>query len=179
MKGYCIAQDVRNALAPLAQQDDNATAAQLSDPELNDAIAEAEGIVDTYISRQYTVVIGDVQVALNPDFPDSLTTIQVGSAPIRGITRDVAAYLSALTHAKGKDMGEDDPIRLRFGVAMGMLKDIRDGKVLLPADAFPPTDQSGDVTVLNQYEPAMFRPSDVGLYPGGYNPQVYVPLRGW
>lgn len=179
MKGYCTAQDVRNALAPLDQQDEVATAARLSDPQLNDAIAEAEGIVDTYISMRYTVSLVPTEIIPDPDFPDTTTTVDVASAPIRGATRDIAAVLAALTSNKGKDMTEDDPIRFRYGIAMGVLTAIRSGKANLDPDFFPPVDQDSDVEVVNLYEPAMFGPSDVGLWPAGYAPQILSPLRRW
>jgi len=179
MKGYCTAADVRNALAPLDQQDDAGTAARLADQQINDGIEEAEGVVDNYISTRYSVTIVQVSVVLDPNFPNTLTTINVASAPIRFITRDIAAYLLALTSSKGRNMTEDDPVRLRYGVALGLLVNIRDGRADLDETVFPPVSEASDVEVVNLYEPAMFSPADVGLWPGGYSPQVNIPYRSW
>jgi hypothetical protein len=78
-------------------------------------------------------------------------------------------------------MEPDDPIRLRYGVAIGLLTSIRDGVYDLPSDLFPPVaaDANTGIEVVNQYEPAMFHPSDVGLWSAGSGAQVYIPAQRW
>lgn len=170
MKGYCTAADVRLALAPLSDYNDVATAAKLTDPQIEDAISEAEGIVDSYTSARYTIpLVGTI--------PSPITA----PAPVRGLTRSVAAYLAALTFRKNKDLTEDDPIRLRYGVALGVLTSIRDRKANLDEEVFLPVDdESQGVTVVNLYEGTLFTMADVGLVPdpSSYS-RVAIPLRGW
>lgn len=178
MKGYCTARDVRLALAPLDQFDEMATGARLEDSQIDDGISEAEGIVDLHVAMRYTINVIDV-FEPNPDDPGNMIAVRVAPDPLRGVTRSVAAYLITLTHQKSKDMTEDDPIRLRYAMAMDLLRSIRDGKSRLSVDTFPPVSQTGDITVVNLYEPKLFGMSDVGIASAGSDPQVYIPYRRW
>jgi hypothetical protein len=175
MKGYCTPADVRLALAPLDEWDENATAARLTDDQIDDAITEAEGMVDSFVSARYIIPLEDLEDATDPD---NIVVWVVSPQPIRGLTRTVAAYLIALTHSKSKSIEEDDPIRLRYATAMQTLGMIKSGAADLPDD-FPTKDVTGDITIVNMYEGQLFTMSDVGLVPAGYDPQVYVPYRRW
>lgn len=177
MKGYCTVRDVRMALAPIADWAKTATAAILSDEQITDAINEAEGIIDGYISRRYLVTLIESE---EPDPNNQGQTIEVLAAPVpvRGFARNIAAYLAALTHYQNKDLTEDNPVRLRYGVALTSLIAIRDDKADLPS-TFPPAGSTGTGgEVFNLYEGTMFGFDSVGLsYGPGYSPQVYVDNR--
>jgi phage gp36-like protein len=183
MGEYCTIRDVRLALTPSADAEAKDTAASLPDWQIEDAISEAEGWVNTYILARYT--IPSVEVSENPpeDVPDAGILVSfVAPSPVRGWTRDIAAYLATLTFRKHKDLGKDDPVRLRYAMVVALLEAIRDGKSDLPSATFPPADvdsTSQGVHVENLYEGKLFSPDDFGLgYGAPYQgPQVYWPVR--
>lgn len=181
---YSSVIDVRLALTPGAKSDDKETAAGFADSQLIDAIAEADGVIKTYLNRYYTIPTANVEV---PDpastVQDPLPNITVVAAPypVRGWSRDIAAYLAQLTFRKHKDLPEDDPIRLRFGMAMANLDLVRKRGILLDPTDFPPTDtgasQSG-VFVENTYEGKLFDAEDFGLVAGGVSrPGILWPYE--
>lgn len=177
MKGYCATRDVRLALAPLDEFAEQSTAAVLTDPQIDDAIEEAEGIVDSFVLKRFTIVTYEVDV-INPADPLETWVFTVAPVPIRGITRNIAAYLCALTFRKNKDLPEDDPIRLRYALSMDMLRAIRYRTADLPIDFPPVGDTSQGVYVANLYEGDLFSLSDFGLgYGAQYDPQVILPAR--
>lgn len=178
MGTYCVVRDVRLALTPSADAENKETAANLPDWQIEDAILEAEGVVNTHVLARYTIPV--VEVTENVDGTDE--TFVVAPSPIRGWARDIAAFLATLTFRKNKDLGKDDPIRLRFMWVMQMLTDIRDGKMNLPGGVFPPaTDANATegVFVENLYTGTLFGPEDFGLgYGAPYSgPQVYWPVK--
>lgn len=183
MGTYCTVRDVRLALTPSADSADTQTASSLPDWQIEDAIEEAEGWVNTYVLARYT--IPSVEVTIDPpeDNPDEgPQTFDVAPSPVRGWTRDIAAYLATLTFRRHKDLSKDDPVRLRYMMVMQMLEAIRDGKSGLPPAVFPPADEDANtqgVHVENLYEGKLFGPDDFGLgYGAPYSgPQVYWPVK--
>lgn len=183
MGEYCTVRDVRLALTPSADENGKETAASLPDWQIEDAIGEAEGWVNTYLMTRYT--IPTVEVTENPpeDDPDAgPITYNIAPSPVRGWTRDIAAFLATLTFRKSKDLTEDDPVRLRYMMVLSALEAIRDHKMNLPGASFPPaeTDENAQgVHVENLYEGKLFSPDDFGLgYGAPYQgPQVYWPVR--
>lgn len=173
MKGYCTVRDVRLALAPIADWAKAATATSLTDEQISDAIEEAEGVVDNYIGRRYTVPLIEFEED-DPENPGNVFEFVAAPVPVRGITRNVAAFLIALTHYQNKDMPEDNPVRLRYGVALSQLLAIRDDKADLPG-TFPPVGNSGNGgEIFNLYEGTMFGLDSVGLGYGNRYTQVYI-----
>ncbi len=179
MYTYCTLRDVRAALTPGASSTDIETAAGFDDWQIEDGIEEAEGIVNAHVLSRYTIPTGEVEVE-DPENPGNTLVWVVAPSPVRGWTRDIAAWLVTLTHRKSKDIGEDDPVRLRYLMVMGMLEDIRDRKSSLPGSVFPPAEEDSvsAVFVENLYEGKLFDPEDFGLgYGAPYRgPQVYWPL---
>lgn len=180
MYTYCTLRDVRAALTPGALATDKETAASFEDWQIADGIEEAEGIVNAHILARYTVPTGEVEV-INPEDPDETWVWVVAPSPVRGWTRDIAAWLVTLTHRKSKDIEEDDPVRLRYQMSLDMLIAIRDRKASLPGSVFPPTDEDNvqGVYVQNLYEGNLFGLEDFNLgYAGDvYAPQVYWPVK--
>lgn len=180
---YSSVQDVRLALTPGALPSNQETAASFQDAQLEDAIREADGIIDTYISQWYTVPTVEETVP-DVDNPPNQVTQTVAPYPVRGWSRSIAAYLATLTFMKHKDVGEDDPVRLRYNMAIAMLTSIRDRESYLNPNVFPPVEDpvaaNQGVYVINPYEGELFEPSDFRLAPEGYsNPQVLWPNHRW
>lgn len=176
MTAYCSAQDVRNALTSGGDKTDKETAAGLPDWQIADAIEEASAIVETHISTRYKIEVKDGEQTVGTQTVD----IEVADAPVRWWTRDIAAFLATLTFRKGKDLAEDDPIRLRFNMAMGFLTAVRDGSMNLPN--FPGADTSGDaqgVEVFNKYEGTLFEPEDLGLSAASDSTRRVMFARRW
>lgn len=180
MSTYCTLRDVRAALTPGADPASNDTAAGFADWQIEDGILEAEGIVNAHILSRYGIPTGEVE-EVNPDDPDEVWVWVVAPSPVRGWTRDIAAWLVTLTHRKSKDIEEDDPVRLRYQMSLDMLVAIRDGKMFLPGSVFPPTEEpsNNSVHIENLYEGELFGPEDFGLGygPAYQGPQVYWPVR--
>lgn len=179
MGSYCTVRDVRTALTPNAvetAEERPETAAGLPDWQIEDAILEAEGVVNSYIATRYTITPIDVTNEANPDAdpPAPFDPFKTAPSPLRGWTRDIAAYLATLTHRQNKDIGDDDPVRLRFNLVMGFLKDVRDRSMNLPLPVADATDDQG-VYVENLYEGRMFGLDDVGLGYEGRSSQRFIP----
>lgn len=167
---YSQPVDVRNALAPgvWAAPDDGppprtGTAADLSDAQLADAIAEADGLIDAYLGGRYATPVDPVGGQ--------------APAPVRWWSRDIAAYNATLTNRKGKDLSPTDPVALRYAQTMSALTATRDGKssLSLPQNAGP-GGTSGAATPLNPYSGQLFGPTDFDLYPAN---QPYGPSPFW
>lgn len=175
MATYCTTPDVRAALTPGGLDDDDQTAASLADWQINDAIDEAEGLINAYL-QDYTITPITLEVP-DEDDPNNIGVWLVAPDPVRYWTRDVAAYLAALTFRKSVDLAEDDPIRLRFTMVMGLLADVRAGKSTLP---LPTNEDSGhQVEIFNLYEGTLFGPEDFNLGPDQQNVQVLIPRYAW
>lgn len=177
---FSTVTDVRLALTPGAVADDTETAASLTDYQLTDAIREADGIVKTYLGRYYVVDSFDQDEPSQADINVSVT-VNAAAYPVRGWSRDIAAFLAALTFRKHKDLTEDDPIRLRYGMAMANLDLVRQRQIILDPSDFPAvsvdSSQSG-VFVENTYEGTLFAPEDFRLVPGGVpSPQALWPFE--
>lgn len=175
MVEFCTVRDVRAALTPNASASDTETGAKLPDWQIEDAIVEAEGTIRAYLGTRYLIEPVDITEP-NPDDPTEEWTFKAAPPPIRSWTRDIAAYLVALTYRKNKDLTEDDPIRLRYNMVHGFLEAVRDREMNIP---LPPadTDDQG-VHVENLYEGKLFTLEDVGLeQAGSADAQRYWPYR--
>jgi len=161
MATYCTPADVRAALTPGGVTDQDQTAASLDDWQLLDAIDEAEGVINGYF-KGYEIIV-EIHEEVDPDDPNNTTGFTAAPDPVRRWTRDVAAYLAALTFRKNKDLPEDDPIRLRFAMVMGLLADVRTGIIIPP---LPVVVGGGHkVEIFNLYEGTLFSPEDFNLGP--------------
>lgn len=130
---YSQVGDVREALTPGAGTTGTNTAADLSDDQITDAIAEADAVIGGFVGGTYTT-------------PPSLVTYW---------SRDIAAFLATLTWRKSKDVSNDDPIVRRYQLALLQLQGIAKGNTLVP-----PPDQSnneGVGYVSNQYDGSLFQ----------------------
>ena len=169
MPEYCTIKDVRYALTPDGDKTDKSTAASLPDAQIEDAINEAEDTIRAFIASRYKIVIAEVE--------DGNEYVSVAPKPLRGWCRDLAAFLAALTFRRNKDLGEDDPIRLRWAMVMGFLKDVRDGKMDLDLPGPDDDTDSQGVHVENLYQGKLFGMEDVGLGYDGSHTQRFEPYR--
>ena len=175
MGEYCTVRDVRNALTPDAAVANSGTAAELEDWQIEDAINEAEGIVQSYLASRYVIVSEEVEEP-NPEDPSETWVSFVAPDPVRAWTRNIAAYLAALTYRRNRDLGEDDPIRLRYALTMANLLAVREGEMDID---LPGTETGGSaVHVENLYTGDLFGLEDVGLgYEGSSSSQRLWPYR--
>ena len=155
---YSTVTDVRNALAPGGQW--TGTAATLEDPEIEDAIRQADSRIHSYLRLRYEIPVEMVEQG-DPPQPH-----EVAPAPVRYWSRDIAAYLATLTFKRNKDVSPDDPVRLRHNAAMSELTDARKGVITLPFP--PPVPDDSSVTVVNQYVGRLFGPEDFDLTHAGH-----------
>lgn len=157
---YCSVEDVREALTPGGVSSPGGdTAASLRDDQIEDAITQASGRVDLYLSQRYvTPVVGA---------PDATMT------QLKMWTRDLAAYLGTLTKRKAADIDDNNPVIRRYKNAINDLQMLRDNQAQIDAPLITSTQQ--DIAeVVNLYAGTMFWPGDYSVGPdrspyGPYN----------
>lgn len=149
---YATPTTVREALSPEGDTGP-ATAAQLSDDQLNDAIAEATSEIDAVVK--------------GAPFAD-------GEEPaiIKAIARDVAGYLATLTHRQGNPLPPEHPVALRYKRAEALLAAAAAGKLDLTEEVETEA-RGGNVAVVNPYEGDLFTFEDLGL--GPMPPDAFPP----
>lgn len=180
---FATVRDVRLALTPGGSSTGSATAASLSNTQIEDALAEAAGIVRTYVERRYSipepetvVVVGEAPVGQE----NTVETVPLAPYPVRGWTRNIAAYLASLTFSENQDVVADDPVRLRYNLTMEDLEKVQSG--VLSLDLPGVGGGSGDgtgVSVVNILPTPLFGLSDAHLVLGGSSPQILAPYRRW
>lgn len=182
MATYCTVRDVRIALTPggvdpSASNPRGETAASLEDWQIIDAINEAEGIINTYVAKRYTITPVEIE-EVNPEDPMETWVNMVAPSPLRGWTRTVAAWLATLTYRQSKDIGEDDPVRLRYNMVMGMLSAVSKGEIFLNLPLVGEDGESGAYAE-NLYEGKLFDLMDFGLGVGDryVRPQYVIPSQ--
>lgn len=153
---YCSVTDVRNALVQDGQTTGTNTAADMDDQTIQDAIAEASTIVDTYVGGPY---------APTDSVPDMVTYW----------TRDVAAFLATCTWRKSKDFQPLDPVLLRYQQALGRLAGVFAGTTAMPSTQMPTSDVY-EGTIVNPISQTLFYPWQFDLYGRGGGAGV---MAGW
>lgn len=178
---YCTVFDVRAALTPGASANDKATAAGLKNWQIEEAIAEATGVLDLYLFNRYTYAVTEQEVIASIDDQGEPVKEQaeVAPNPVRAWTRNIAAYLATLTFLQNKDLDAKDPVALRYAMTVGQLQAVKEGTLDIPG--LDPTAGGDGVHVENLYEGTLFGPEDFMLTPEGVvpSPNVIWPLRGW
>lgn len=160
---YAMPDDVRKVLSPNGEPDDLQTAAGYSDAILSDMIKRAEAKVHTYLAKRYTIPV------------DAVTFDQDGI--LCDWTAVIAAYFATLAFSQGQDVGQDDPVRLRYNDTMKTLDRIQSGN-LSPAWPIESTNTTNDLTVVNRYNGEMFTPDDFDLG-DSRRPYGWGVLPGW
>jgi phage gp36-like protein len=142
------------------------TAADLSSTQITDAIAEADAVIDGYLSGIYVTPVLAVETLI--------------PHPVDYWSRDIAAYLATCTYRGQMDIQSTDPISLRYNAVMAFLKDVSTGKASLPLPRNTAgSDAAGNGAAdspINPYIGDLWDPSDFSLYPA-YSPALGGP--GW
>ena len=155
---YSTPQEVRLALVPTGDGGQPTapthTAADLTDEQLADAIAEGDSIIDGYLGGRYTTPVEPVSGTV--------------PAPLAMWSRSLAAYFATLAYRRGQDFADTDPVARRYNAVMLALKDVEAGKLLLPL----PQPGGGTGTALsavgqavNPYIGDLWTPEDFDLTP--------------
>lgn len=183
MATYCTVRDVRTALTPgvAVLNAPGKDPSDLPDWQIIDAIDAAEGVVNAHTAARYVIVPTEVEVPEPTDGDPANTEMRfIAPTPIRSWTRDIAAWYLTLTFNRAKDIKEDDPIRLRMGLVMKLLGDVRDRKSILP---LPPVTDADNVTsgaeVYNLYEGTLFGPEDFNLTTDSGRNQRFIRSARW
>lgn len=155
---YTTPAEVRLALLPSSDGSIPSplsnTAADLTDAQMDDAIAEASATIDGYIGGFYAVPVADAgDPAATPH-------------PIDFWARNIAAYLATLTYRQSMDFTDTDPIARRYKDTLGALQAVAAGKMKLQI----PQNETGNSAVavgdaFNPYVGDLWDPQDFSLSP--------------
>jgi phage gp36-like protein len=139
---YATPETVRQALSPEGDTS-SATAASLTDEQLNDAISEATSEIDSMVKGA-------------PFADNAVPTV------VSAIARDVAAYLATLSLRKNVEVPNDHPVALRYRRAEALLTAAAKGQLDLSGD---PEATDGEPFAQNMYEGDLFTLEGMGLGP--------------
>lgn len=182
---YSTVVEVRNALSPAPDgspwEDGDApdsnnptgTAADLSNDQLQDAIAEADALIDTYIGALYVAPVVN-------DFTG--TPYLVTPHPLDYWSRNIAAYNASLTFRMSQDFTDQDPVARRWLATMAALTLVMKNQLILniPGNV---SDSAGEGagSPVNPYYGTMFEPDDFSLahfpaggFPFGFGGDAYL-----
>lgn len=183
---YSTVVEVRNALSPAPDgspwedgdqpdpQNSTFTAADLSNDQLQDAIAEADALIDSFLGMFYIVPVVN---GLDG------TPLTAPIVPLAYWSRNLAAYYGTLVYRKSQDFTDTDPVARRYAATIGYLQLVAQSKIVLP---FPAniTDSAGEGagSPINVYGGQdMFQPRDFSLafghgdgFPWGFGGDAYL-----
>lgn len=159
------------------------TAADFTDAQLVDFIAEADAMIDGYIGRFYTVPVARIITdEANAGLGDGAGIGNVPH-PIDYWSRNLAAYYATLSQRKSQDFTADDPIRQRYTATMQALDAIATGKIRLsiPDNTTSAAGVGAGSAINPTYVGNLFGPDDFNLHP--VNPMWPLwpdnPGRNW
>lgn len=145
---------VRQALVPTSDGSLPATptntAADLTDAQLQNAIDEADAVIDGYLGNYYAVPVQPVNGA-TPN-------------PLPFWSRNIAAYVATLSYRGSQDFTDTDPIARRYKDTLAALQQVAMGKMKLSL----PDNQTGNAAegagqVFNPYVGDLWTPDDFNL----------------
>ena len=176
---YSTVKMVRQALVPSSDgsvpDPVSNTAADLSDAQLQDAIAEADSTIDGYIGRYYAV---PVQAKITGDDTDG--TVGAIPHPIDYWSRNIAAYNATLTFRGSQDFEDNDPVARRYTATINALVAVSKGQVGLQ---LPDNTSTNSATAagapFNPYVGDLFDPCDFNLRPLNPAWPVVPAFGGW
>ena len=146
---YCLPSDIRSNVA--GTDDGTGTCAQLTDDQLNLAIAQAGAKVSAYVGSDFEVDAANPVIIV----PPLVFTIAV----------QLATFYATLTYRKGKDLSQFDPVYLGYQDATKTLGDIVTGLIeVAPTAPADPVYAPGHVV---NTVPKSFRYEDSGVVPDG------------
>lgn len=141
------------------------TAADFSDAQISDAIAEADALIDGYLGGFYATPVAQ-----------SGTPLAIPH-PVDYWSRNIAAYTATLTHRGSQDFSDQDPIYRRYVATMEALKAVSAGKMTLQIPTNT-TATSGGMAgpAYNPYAGTLFTVDDFDVNPGWSS---YLPGPFW
>lgn len=156
--GYSTVAEVRSALTPAPTlATGRGSAAEFSDVQLEDAIAQADSRIDSYIGARYVTPVSPlVPIATPPVYPNVIVYL----------SRDLAGYLATLTYRGNQDMSDNNPVYRRFADAMQLLMAVAKGQASLDIPGNIGDDSSqGAGDPINPYQGDLFHIRDFDLRP--------------
>lgn len=160
---YCTVDDVRAVLSAQGVSD-TASAASLSDDDLQAAIDDTSSEVDARLAVRYDVPFDD----------DRETEAKPVPRLVRNITRDIAAYKATLTYRRGAPLETTDPAQLRYNAATKLLSLVVNGQATLGLENSPSEDQPSiarEGATYNRNIGPMFGPEELGIGPAILRPR--------
>lgn len=163
---YSTVNAVRQALFPFPAGYDGTnppnpisnTPADLQNTQIQDAITEADSIVDAYITKYYLTPVAEVLAS------DGVTLVV--PHPIDYFSRNIAAYNATLMYRMGLDFADTDPVARRYLATINALVAVSKGQVNLPIpDNNTGSAGTGAGQVLNKYVGDLWCPDDFSLRP--------------
>lgn len=169
---YSTPEMVRKALTPTSDgtQPDppSETGADLTDDQLQDAIDEADAVIDAYLGRYYQVPVAN----------DS-TTNQTPH-PVDFWSRNLAAYNATLVFRQSLDLDSNDPVVLRYQATMAALQAVANGTVGLQLpDNRSTNSATGAESPYNPYAGDLFTPDDFNVRPLNPAWPVWPDFGAW
>lgn len=168
---YSTPAMVRQALVPSSDGSlpttPTNTAADLTDTQLSDAIAEADSLIDGYIGAYYAVPVVPLQGQTLPPHP------------IDYFSRNLASYNATLTYREGLDFADTDPVARRYTNTIAVLTKISTGivRLQLPQN-LTENAATGASAPYNPYVGDLFDPMDFSLRPASFDP-TWGPNPYW
>lgn len=178
---YSTPAMVRDAVMPTSngtQTTNTNTAADLSDTQLQDAIAEADALIDAYIGKYYAV---PVAVVITGSLDGDGAPVGAIPHPIDYWSRNIAAYNATLGVRGSQDFADTDPIARRYTATINALVAVSKGQanLQLPDNTNGPS-ATGAGTVNNPYIGNLFDPQDWNLRPTDPSWPLWPDLpNGW
>jgi len=162
---YSTVAMVRLALVPSSDgtqpEEPTNTAADLSDLQLQDAIAEADSTIDSFISKFYAVPVAPIIDGLGED-----GTVGAIPHPIDYWSRNLAAYNATLSLRGSLDFTDDDPVARRYNATMAALKMVAAGQASLQLPDNRSTNAStGAGSAINPYTGTLWCAEDFSVNP--------------
>lgn len=104
------------------------TAADFTDAQLLDFIAEADATINSLIGRFYAVPVplvtqGDIDSGLGGG-----AALGAVAHPVDYWSRNLAAYFATLSYRRNQDLAETDPVVRRYNATMAALNDVAGGR---------------------------------------------------
>jgi phage gp36-like protein len=158
---YATVTDLRDSIS--GTDGGTGTPAQLTDAQLTLALHRASNTVSVYAGNVF----------------DSSVPQAVPPPVLHDLALDLAAFWAWRTYLKGKSIPADHPSFIAYQNAMQMLRDVRDGKIVLdPAPAPGIGEETG--TIINRI-PSIFtgEDSNTRVSPQTGTLEADTPVGGW
>lgn len=164
---YSTPAMIRKALVPTSDgtqpTQPTRTAADLTDAQLVDAIAEADSDIDSYIGKFYAVPVALIIDGSSGDGAG------VGAIPhpIDYWSRNIAAYNASLAVRGSQDFPETDPVARRYTATMTALRMVSLGqaKLQIPNNTSSNTGVGAGPAINPTYHGDLFDAKDFNLHP--------------